>query len=141
MLKTKFKPDQIVRAIDGISFSDDDGVPQTVPVGMRLRGDHPAVRKVPELFIEDGEDGDAAFRAAHRQASGGSDEQGSRRAGAGSKIMKRPGGAVQRGLRERALNSSSSARRQLSVVVARVSVGGVDPGAPLQLIVPLSAEE
>jgi hypothetical protein len=35
--KTTFKPDQIVRAIDGISFTDDDGVPQTVPIGTRVR--------------------------------------------------------------------------------------------------------
>jgi len=47
----KFRDDEIVIAWQ--SFTT-EGVPETITRGSRLRGRHPAVKKCPQYFVEDG---------------------------------------------------------------------------------------
>jgi len=49
--KKRFSDDQIVRAWQGFSYDDSDGVPHTVRRGTCLRGDDPAVLRAPWCFV------------------------------------------------------------------------------------------
>lgn len=59
--KHAFKPDELVVAVDGFWSG-----PLLVQKGQQLRGDHPAVRKTPELFVRAGDPEALAAARAQR---------------------------------------------------------------------------
>jgi hypothetical protein len=48
----RFEPDEIVKSWQSFTYDDDEGA-HTIRTGVRLRGDHPAVRRCPWCFTKD----------------------------------------------------------------------------------------